>query len=91
MARRAFQRRAVVDEICKRAGLQSKPGSFTEKDGGGLLSAIGGAATSGGNAAGTLMELSDIKQMILDLRMEINDLKAENRELREMVEQLKSD
>jgi hypothetical protein len=77
MARRSFQRRAVVDEICKRAGLTAKGGSFTEA-----------GKESSTSAAATMMELSDLRQIVLDIKMEMNDLKAENRELREMVEQL---
>jgi len=84
MARRAFQRRAVVDEICKRAGLTSRPGSFTEKD-----SASGQAPGGAASGAGA-MEFADLKQMVLDLKMELNDLKAENKELRSMVEALNS-
>jgi len=81
MARRAFQRRAVVDEICKRAGVISRSGSFIETNGKGDSSA---AAAAGAGA----MELSDLRQMILDLKMEMNDLKEENKELRETVEGL---
>ncbi|KAH9257762.1 hypothetical protein BASA81_004228 [Batrachochytrium salamandrivorans] len=80
MARRAFQRRAVVDEVCKRAGFSSPTTSSAAV-------AASPQAAKQQESAGR-QQLADVHSTILDLKMDINDLKAENKELRELVEAL---
>lgn len=81
MARRAFQRRAVVDEVCKRAGFSSPNTTAT------ATSSSPQAAAAKQDSAGR-QQLADVHSTIVDLKMDINDLKAENKELRELVEAL---
>ena len=76
MARRAFQRRATVDEICKRARFApslSRP-SFASPP-----------------PSPSVDDIAELRRALVDMRMEINDLRAENALLWEAVKRRAAD
>lgn len=83
MARRAFQRRTVVEEVMKRAGVQPTQGGGAAAGGSmsrsGSITALVGLGGGGGGAGKDAAE--ELRRLIVDMQMELNDLKAENQEL----------
>jgi len=81
MARRGFQRRAVIDEILKRSNLLAEAAPIPSQK------SATSSSTSGG-AAGGVVE-AELRRQVVDLQMAVNDLRGENESLWKAIAELR--